>query len=213
MELTKEQIQQIENYLTRKKVDYIDLKIEILDHMIIDVESRMKENHSFETAFYQTKYKWNTHFKSSSSFYFGILFSVPKIILNKATKEFRFFYLAYLVAYFLPLIILSQFEFTVTKTDAFNFIHKIISFIVFIYMFYIIYNIWKSKVKTTYSFILKTQYLGVVFLMFLTFIGGGFSNIFISLSSAGIMAAYTCHHFYKKHFNEIRKNEKQLLCN
>ena len=139
MELTIIQIQQIETYIINKGIDYIDLKVEILDHMVADVEDRMKENGSFETAFYQTKYKWNKHFRSSSSIYFGFHYSQPKIILKKAINEFRPFYFLYLLAYFIPLIIATQFEFTATKTVQFffNTFYKVLSFASLIYMIFL----------------------------------------------------------------------------
>ena len=51
MELTKEQIQQVERYLDKKNFDFIDLKVEVLDHMVSDIESFLVNNYTFENAF------------------------------------------------------------------------------------------------------------------------------------------------------------------
>ena len=89
MELTTQQIHQIETYLQKRKVDFIDLRVEILDHMISDIESLLQKNYSFENAFKITTLKWEKHFTERSSFYFGMLYSESKIVVNKAVKEFK----------------------------------------------------------------------------------------------------------------------------
>jgi hypothetical protein len=44
MELTKEQIDKVQHFLEVKKFDYLDLKIEVLDHMISEIEILMDKN-------------------------------------------------------------------------------------------------------------------------------------------------------------------------
>ena len=70
MELTKEQIQQVERYLDKKNFDFIDLKVEVLDHMVSDIESFLVNNYTFENAFKITVLKWDKHFKDTSSLLF-----------------------------------------------------------------------------------------------------------------------------------------------
>jgi len=59
MELTKEQLQQVETYLDKKSFDFIDLKVEVLDHMVSDIESFLGNNYSFENAFKIIVLKWD----------------------------------------------------------------------------------------------------------------------------------------------------------
>lgn len=73
MEITTEQIQQVETYLTKKNFDFIDLKVEVLDHMISDIESLLTKKYSFEDAFRITVLKWEKYFEETSSFYFLLL--------------------------------------------------------------------------------------------------------------------------------------------
>ena len=61
MKLNKEQLQEIETYLTNKDVEYIDLHLEVLDHISSDIENLM-EKISFEEAFEKVKNKWNKNF-------------------------------------------------------------------------------------------------------------------------------------------------------
>ena len=50
MELTKEQIQYIENRLENEGVKYWDIRIEMLDHIVTDVENQMQKSEKFNIA-------------------------------------------------------------------------------------------------------------------------------------------------------------------
>ena len=50
MELTKQQIQHIENRLIKNGVKYWDIRIEMLDHVVSDVEKRMQLGEKFDDA-------------------------------------------------------------------------------------------------------------------------------------------------------------------
>ncbi len=218
MELTITQTQEIENYIKDKDVDYIDLKIELLDHIISDVEHLINKGFSFENAFESTKQKWNKHFRSSSSLYLGFQYSASKIVLKKAVKEFRPFYLLYTLSYFLPFIIFTKIsvEFNENTMFAVNTFFRITTLLALLYVVFIIFKVIFSKVKTTYRFILKTQYLGISLLIIAQFVSnyfdtsGQINGIFVGFSFAGLAITYTCHHFYKKHFLEIAKNKQRL---
>ena len=213
MEITTQQIHQIETYLQKRKVDFIDLKVEILDHMISDIESLLQKNYSFENAFKITTLKWEKHFTERSSFYFGMLYSESKIVVNKAVKEFRTFYFLYLAAYLLPLFFLKNFT-TSVQENTVHLINTILvsaTFLALIYMVFIIVKTKLTKQKSTYRFILKTQYVAIIFLIIPLLLGsfldhkGQISSIFMAFISAGFMVTYICHHFYKKHQAVVEK--------
>ncbi|MBG7612012.1 hypothetical protein IU405_07100 [Polaribacter sp. BAL334] len=216
MELTKEQIEIVEHYLQNRKVEYLDLKVEILDHMILDIEQFMNKNHSFENALKMTTIKWEQHFKQRSSFYFGMFYAESKIVVDKAVKEFRPFYFLYLAAYLLPMFFLknSAISFQEQEVNLINNLLLSATFLALIYMIYIIIKTQLSKQKSTYRFILKTQYIAVVFLIIPLLLGsfldhkGQLSSIFMSFLSAGFMVTFICHHFYKKHQAVIEKYKR-----
>jgi hypothetical protein len=218
MELTTKQIQEIENYIKAKDVDYIDLKIELLDHIISDIENLVDKGFLFENAFQLTKEKWNKHFRSSSSFYLGFQYSASKIVLKKAVKEFRPFYVLYFLSYFLPFIIFKNIsvDFNENTMFAVNTFFKISTLLALLYVVIIIFRVMFFKEKTTYRFILKTQYVGIIFLIIAQVVtdyfdkSGQIKGVFMGFSCAGLAITYTCHHFYKKHFLEIAKNKKIL---
>lgn len=213
MELTTKQIAIIENYLKNRKVDYIDLKLEILDHMISDIEQLLSKNHSFENALKMTTIKWERHFEQRSSFYLGMLYSESKIVVNKAVKEFRPLYFLYFGAYFLPLILFKNVEIQFQKNTVFliNQITLSIAFLCLSYVLYIFFKTTFSRQKSTYRFILKTQYFGAIFLVIILLLGDLFQDngmlnpAFTGFTFAGFAVTYICHYFYKKHLAVIQK--------
>ena len=213
MELSKEQIQLVENYLYSKKFDFIDLNVEVLDHMISDIEGYLNKDYSFENAFKITVLKWDKHFKDTSSFFFGFQYSESKIVVKNAVKIFKPFYFLYLAAYLLPVLFFTKVPivFSESMVDFINGFLNALNISFLIYMIFIIVKVIKSKVKTTYSFILKTQYLSIVFLLIPLLTGNYFNDnrtfisFYVGFQSAGFAVTYICSYFYKKHQEAIKK--------
>ena len=116
MELTKEQVSKVQHFLETKKFDYLDLKIEVLDHMVSEIEMLMDKNITFNKAFKIVILKWQDYVKITSSLYFGIQYSESKIVIKKAIKQFRLYFLLYVVSYFLPLIPLKLSDITFSES-------------------------------------------------------------------------------------------------
>ena len=213
MEITTKQIQQVEVYLQNKDFDFIDLNVEVLDHIISDIESLLVKNYSFESAFPMVRVRWEKYFKETSSFYLGLHYSESKIVVKKAIKIFKPFYFLYLVAFTLPFAFLKLVPIQVAENTA-NFINSFLfSFAASLlcYMIFIFVKTVRSKVKTTYRFILKTQYFGLFFIILGVFFGAIFNNegemdpVYTGFASGGFAVAFICHHFYKKHLEAIKK--------
>ncbi|ARV15918.1 hypothetical protein [Polaribacter sp. SA4-12] len=72
MELTKEQIQYIDNRLEKDGMKYWDIRIEVLDHVVSDVENRLKSKNVNETDFKNVvqesfvSFGWKENFNGSS---------------------------------------------------------------------------------------------------------------------------------------------------
>ena len=213
MELTKEQQQQVEKYLQNKDFDFVDLNVEVLDHIISDIESLLAKNYSFENAFKITILKWEKYFKETSSFYFGLQYSESKIVVKKAIKIFKPFYFLYLVAFTLPFAFLKLVPIQVAENTA-NFMNSFLfsfSSLLLCYMIFIFVKTLRSKVKTTYRFILKTQYFGLFFIILGVFLGAIFNNegemhpVNTGFACGGFAVAFICHYFYKKHLEAVKK--------
>ena len=211
MELTKEQIHKVAHYLNVKHITYIDLRMEVLDHIVSDIETKMmKENLDFETVFYSVTDKWNSQLKETTSMFFGVGFSAPKLVIQKAKKVYWKQYILLLASYFLPFLLLTHFDFKVQNPTEFSFfiIFKgviILSVLAFIYMFFSRNN----KIETTYGFILKAQSLGaiiglIVLLIFFTKLKE-LNGINIGMFCFFIFMTFSYFHFYKKHKQAIKK--------
>ena len=211
MKLTEQQLQRVEHYLNVKDITYIDLRMEVLDHIVSDIETKMvKENLDFETVFYNVTDKWNPQLKETSSWLFGIGFSAPKIVIQKAKKVYWKQYILLFASYFLPFILLTHFNFEIQNPNEFNFFiiiksTVVLSFVAFIYMLLTKNN----KIKTTYGFILKAQSLGVIaglilLLLFFTKLKE-LNGIYIGMFCSSVFMTFSYFHFYKKHKEAIKK--------
>lgn len=212
MELTTTQIHRVEQFLESKNINYIDLKVEILDHIISDIENYIEKGHSFEDAYVMVKIRWEKYFRETTSFYFGMFYSNSKIIINKVKKIFKPFYFLYLTAYFLPFIFLKLTPIAFSERMV-NFINGFLfsfSAILFLYMAFIMVKTMQYNVKTTYSFIMKTQYFGLILLIMGLAVGvfsenGELNPVFTGFVCGGYVVVFICHHFYKKHIAAIEK--------
>jgi hypothetical protein len=211
MELSKEQIQQVENYLNSKNITYIDLRTEVLDHIVSEIEDKIIENEvTFHHAFAIAKQNWNPKLEEATSMFFGVGFSAPKIVIQKAKKVYWKQYVFLLASYFLPFLLLTYFNFKIQNpTEYSSFILfkgvTILSFVAFIYM--LVFR--NYKLKTTYGFVLKSQSLSafiglIVLAIFFTKLKE-LNGINIGIFCTFIYTTFSYFHFYKKHQEAIQK--------
>lgn len=86
MELTKEQIQSIEIRLQKNGLTYWDIRMEILDHLVSEIEAKMAKGESYTTASENAFFKLNLNGNLESlnkSRLFGINKIVRKQYFNK----------------------------------------------------------------------------------------------------------------------------------
>ena len=210
MELTTEQLQRVEHYLNVKEITYIDIRMEVLDHIVSDIEAKTEtETLDFETVFYNVTDKWNVHLKQSSSWIFGLANSAPKIVLKKAKNNFKNWFL--ITNSLMILLSMGEKELNLSFSESTQvFLTNSLVIINIISSFILVFLMTKNskiKEKTSYSFILKTQNLGVV----LGFIAIIFSGIIegvtttYSFTLMYIAVTYIYSHFLKKHKEAIKK--------
>ncbi|GFD75472.1 hypothetical protein KUL113_48920 [Tenacibaculum sp. KUL113] len=211
MELTKKQILRVEKHLDVKKVYYIDIRIEVLDHIVSELENNINKNTSFEDAFCNTIKKWNTLLESSSSVYLGYAYSKPKIIIDKMKKYGRPHAIKIWGTIALMFLLLSSKpEVTTSHAQTINFFAKLfiytVSFI--ISLGYIV--IWQSKQKTSYRFLFESQVLPYILLPLMLF--GDFltekGNLDLVQMVMLLFSAFTVQlgiKLYKNHFLSVKK--------
>lgn len=215
MELTTAQLQRVAHYLNVKDITYMDLRMEIFDHIVSDIEAKMMaENLEFETAFYSVKVKWNNHLKQDCSLYFGVIYFLPKIVLEKAKKVFKKWYFFAVLLYLIPYILLDNLNITFSKNEIneLNLFIQIITVFTLIVFFFLLIVKFKEKNKTTYSFILKTLSFNFIIgfiVLFLSYFDtqGDLQRYPISFLVAFIFMTYSYFHFYKKHLAAVKKHK------
>lgn len=211
MQLTKEQIQKVEKYLHNKYFDFIDLKVEVLDHIISDVEEKMRlEKVSFHQAFASSKQRWSSQLTETTSMFFGLGFSAPKIVIQKAKKVYWKQYVLLLASYFLPFLVLNNFDFKIENPNNYFFfpVLKIVVGFSLIAFFYMLLS-KNNKIKTTYGFILKSQSLGILtgLIVFMIIVSRlkELNSIHISMICSSLFITISYFNFYKKHKEAIKK--------
>ena len=107
MKLTTEQIDQIDTFLERNDVKYLDIKLELLDHIASQIEALMSDqNSSFEEAFTKITTHWKPRFRSSTSFLIGLFYSFPQIVLDRLLarmKKYHLFIFCFSVFIYIPM--------------------------------------------------------------------------------------------------------------
>ena len=165
MKLNKDQIQQVEDHLSQKGLKYVDIRYEVLDHMITDIEHLMESTDlSFSYASENVFAKWNKNFVTRSSLWIGSGFSGPKIFIDNSVPLYKKMvmkiqYIAFAVTIGLGTIfnhfkiLWSDYSQEITlifKTTA------VISLTILLYWFY---QIKKTKLQSSYSFLFTRSIL------------------------------------------------------
>ncbi|MDH7446393.1 hypothetical protein [Aquimarina sp. 2201CG14-23] len=90
--LNKKQIDFIDNYLIRNKIKYWDVRIELLDHIICEVEQKIEQNFSFDDAMEQVHknfgnkvlfYAWDKGENTSSKSIYSDNSGYKKLLIEK----------------------------------------------------------------------------------------------------------------------------------
>jgi hypothetical protein len=90
MKLTKQNIQFIDNYLKSKGISYLDIRLEMIDHIACEMETKIS-SHDFESLFQQTIYElgWAGDLKNYEQ---RRLRAINKTISKKYFKNIRVFF-------------------------------------------------------------------------------------------------------------------------
>lgn len=209
MELTKEQIQEIEKFLDKKGVDLIDFRVEIFDHIASEIEKYMNDKNDFDIVFNQVTKKWNEELNSTSSFKLGLTYNAPKIVIKKAEKIYKnynmrmlFFSLPFFIMMFINLELYKEFFGKINEYTT------MISGVLFCFTIYILLKSKESNIKTVYSFLIKTQSLFTLLLLAI-FIISFFNIHFLELNILCIFNSFYLFFLFRKDISE--KNKYKLI--
>ena len=173
----------------------------------------IKENLDFETVFYNVTDKWNSQLKETSSYIFGLTYSGPKMVINKAKKTYKKWFFIFLLAFIVPSVFVDRLNFSFSESfiNGTNLLIQVVSFVCFIILLYLVISKYRIKTKTTYSFVLKTQAWNLIYFPMLML-----NSVFLkkqnTLSSLNLgltfafISVVCCYYFYfKKHKEAIKK--------
>ena len=171
MKLNIDQIQQVEDHLSQKGLKYVDIRYEVLDHMITDIEKIINsEELSFQEAFNKVKVKWIRSFVDESSLWFGPAENGPKIFVDNYVRIYKSYILKILIP---TLIIVYSMDYLLNHFFVFqiNYDKEVlivlystvllnISIILYWYL-----QIKKTKLQTSFSFIFAKKVLPIVLVL------------------------------------------------
>lgn len=156
--LTKEEVQFLKAFITKKDVVFLDFKDEVLDHMSCEIEWLMQERDmSFSAAFTIVKNKWELALKPTFSMWYAAM-AAPKLLLKKSE---RVMHLAMRHVLIVTLVLSSIlygvrvfFGYSVNVFNS-NYIYILLLVIITIHSAYHLRQIASWKAVTTYSYCYK----------------------------------------------------------
>jgi hypothetical protein len=168
MKLTVEQISKIEETLVLNGIQYDDIKLELTDHIASEIEEKISiDGVSFELAFHEAFDNWQYQMKPSSSFWVGLIYSSPRIVMDRwKSTTIRQQFQSLFIAIIPTLGLVSIFK--IYNNSAV--IDIVIQGFSLVFFFIIIYSrlvIWKSKRKTTFSLMFGRNSNLILFYMML----------------------------------------------
>ncbi len=216
MKLTKEEIHQVELYIEFKNLNQVDLKYEVLDHMVSAIEDEMSNGLSFIDAFDLAIKNWKEDLKPYSSYWLGLAFCGPKLMIKKCVRLIKKIYVISIpVSALISVILLFVFDF-ITNQFFYNILNVLMSVlfgVLFLVAIIGLHFINKSKVQTTYRYFYKIQGFGYGLML------GGFviafpneqyftsGMPFLSLFLPVFCLVFYYHMFkiYKEHFGILKQ--------
>lgn len=186
MKISKQEFNQIQKYLDRVELTQVDLRNEVLDHMITSIEQRkLNQNLSFEESFEQEIEKWKKDLDNDYSSWLGLFWSGPRIMIKKCSRTTTSFFLKIsLIA-----LLLTALLFSINQSSELVFwFTKIIGYVYLIglcLMIVLWFRIKASGFDSTYKFLFKAHAVGFGF-AYITF-NPVWSNILLSTNDNRIL--------------------------
>ncbi len=213
MKLNQEQLDYINRFLTRMELAQIDLRNEVLDHMASSVEVYMEKGFSFKEALDLVSKDWYPELRSHQSFWLGLLWTGPKILIEKAVDRTKIIYLkAALVATSITVMCYVLLDFlSIGIIKIMNDVIGWVYILLFMILVYLNLKIKRTSYKTSFSFLFKIHAIGFSFLLVLY--NPLFSNIFGLIHEGTVSFTAIAMHtftmafcgfffsFYKSHMN------------
>lgn len=214
MKLSTQQIATIDETLLLNGLKFDDLKLELTDHIASEIETKIENQEvSFETAFHEVFENWQYQMKPSSSFWVGLIYSSPRIVMDrwKSTTKLQQFKSLF-IAIIPTLALISLFK-IYNNSAVIDHVLQGLNLVFFLLIIYYRVIIWKSKWKTTFSLMFGRNSNVILFYMMLFVIAPlrmSEINIWRNIFGAFLVSWFMVYLFFNfqlayKHFQFIKK--------
>ena len=219
MKLNQDQLANIVGFLNRMELTQIDLGNEVLDHISEGIsEGMFSQQLTFEEAFAIEKQKWRDDLESHSSYWLGLMWMGPKIMIQKCVKQSKIMYLKAT----LPAVIVLLFFYSTENLWKEQILIILNSFVgivyigLFLLLLFLNYKMKRTGYETSHSFLFKINAITFSFLLVLynplvsdiLSLEKEGSIAYVSLFVHAFTLAFYCFfvQFYKFH-SEVQKME------
>ena len=168
MKLNQDQLDQIKGYLNKMGLTQIDLKLEVLDHISLEIERQLENRMLFEDAFEIEKKKWAPELRSEHSLWIGLQQTGPKIMIDKCARITKELYLkSGITALLAILIIYFLRQFWNNDPGILILKYGVGGLLLFgaLFMIYEYSHSQREVSETSYSFIIKPNIIGYFMLV------------------------------------------------
>jgi len=223
MELTKEQLLQIDNYVFVSGIKYYDVRIEIVDHFANILEQKLNENPDLDFK----KEIENIHRNFSNIGFSKLLEEKTKTVQNQFYKNslthlITFFKFPKIIVsgtlFYLLFLIMNSFE---NKEDFFSYISYSCFAIVMVLFFSLFINrkqkeiFLKTNMNNTFALFvnLSTQ----IFVNTTTlrsdasFLNPIYNNIHLIVYVLLVVSFWSCYHIYKQNKKEVQEQYPNII--
>jgi len=196
MKLTVEQIDKIDVILDKLGLDFLDIKLEIKDHIACQVEEEMKLNQSdFNSALLLILEQWETKLVLSESLFISNKRTFPKIVIQQLFKRFLIYNITLLVSILMVSLVyinfLKNFEHEALFTNSFKWVYGFC----FLMCFVLKIKIDLKKIRTSYSYMFNQNFWLFTIYFFMFILLSGFMNFFL-FSIFIVVFPYLIYSFY-----------------
>jgi hypothetical protein len=173
MKLTNQQIATIEETLVLNGVVYDDIKLELLDHIATEIEVAMDDKSvQFKDALKTAFANWKEQLRPCTSYWLRGNKAIPKIIILRCVKMIKHvFLLSTIMGLLISILVTLLIQSTNNEEILFtlNTVIKVVSLSGIILFLFVKYKFWKSKNRTTYSYLFNQNgFIQIINLIFIT---------------------------------------------
>lgn len=205
MKLTVEQIDKIDVILDKLGLDFLDIKLEVKDHIACQVEENMRSREvTFDASLIEVLKCWESKLVLEESWLISNKKSFPKIVIQRLFKRFLIYNISVVL-----FVILSYFFFQNYKQTINDFVlfskYSTIIYSCFFGIYCILWvKMYFQKIKTSYFYQFKQNFYLLFLFQFYSILSLGSLMNYFCLSMLLILTPFQLNTFYK-HQQFIKK--------